>query len=229
MSAPYGMPPSSPVPPAVPEKRRTGLYVGIACGCLLLIAVLLVGGGVGLWLFSGGGDEGEPTSRPTSSETSEEEPSEDPQEDPSEEPTDEETSEDPLETPSEEPSEDPTSEAGASFRITVSPPEEGTTLDTGSDTMETTNGKFVGVKVVIENTGGQDIGMELDSFSFVDVDGTEYPLMHGRFNTMSGIPPGEEGEALLYADVPEDAELASVTYTDAVGTGGEKVEFEVGS
>lgn len=224
MSAPYGMPPAGPLPPAAPQKSRTGLYVGIACGCLLLIALLIAAGGVGLWLFSGGGGQEDPTARPTTVESS----PEDPSEDPSGEPTDEETSADPLETPSEEPSEDPTSEAGASFEITVSPPEEGTTLDTGTDTLETTNGKYVGVKVIIANTGDEDIGMSLDSFSFVDVDGTEYRLMHGVFSTISGIAPGEEGEALLYADVPADAELESVTYTDAVGTAGERVEFAVG-
>lgn len=223
MSTPYEMPPAAPLPPAAPRKSRTGLYVGIACGCLLLIMVLLAAGGVGLWLFSAAGDEDEPTAGPTTSESSEE-----PSEDPSEEPTDDEETEDPLETPSEDPSEDPTSEAGASFEITVSPPEEGTTLDTGTDTLETRNGKYIGVQVVLSNTGGEDIGVDLDKFTFLDVDGTEYSLMHGVFSTGPAIAPGEEVEMLLYADVPEDAELESITYTDAVATGGSTIDFAVG-
>src|SRR5699024_6024323 len=90
MSSPYGISPSNPLPPAAPRKNRTGLYVGIACGCLLLVVLLLAAAGAGLWLFSSGGDE-DPTAGPTSSESA----PEDPSEDPSDAPTDEE-SEDPL-------------------------------------------------------------------------------------------------------------------------------------
>ncbi|ASK66074.1 hypothetical protein CFK39_09895 [Brachybacterium avium] len=223
MSTPYGMPPADPQPPAAPQKSRTGLYIGIACGCLLLIAVVAAVGGVGLWMFSRDGGEDGPTAAPSTSESS--------TEDPTDEPTDEvteEESDDPLETPSEDPSEEPTSEAGASFTIKVSSPEEGTTLETSTETLTTENGKFIGVAVTITNDGGKEIGLDLDNFTFVDADGEEHALIYGSFSTAGPqIAPDEEADALLYADVPEDMELESITYTDAVGTSGKKIEIPV--
>lgn len=219
MSAPYGMPPAAPLPPAAPQKNRTGLYVGIACGCLLLIALLVAAGGLGLWLFSRDDGGEDPTAGPPTSESS--------SEDPSDGPTDEE-SEDPLETPSEDPSEDPTSQPGTSFTISVSSPEEGTTLETETEKLTTENGKFIGVAVTITNDGDTEIGLDVDHFTFIDVDGEEHPLIYGAFSTSGPqIPAGGEAVAHLYADVPEDMELDAITYTDEVGTGGKPLKVDV--
>ena len=219
MSAPYPMPPASPQPPPAPQKSRTGLYVGIACGCLLLIGILVALFGLGLWVFSRDDGGEDPTAGPTSARSS--------SEDPTEEPTDEDT-EDPLETPSEDPQEDPTSEDGTSFTVSVSAPEEGTTLETSTETLETENGKFIGVAVTMTNDGGTEIGLNLENFSFVATDGEEYPLIYGSFSTAGPqLPAGDEATALLYADVPEDMELTSITYTDEVGTGGKRIEIPV--
>lgn len=235
MSNPYGVPgaphgaPGGPgMPPTPPPKRRTGLYIGIACGCLLLVGLLIAVVGVGLWLVGRDGDE-EPTAGPETSEAPSEDPlSEDPSEDPSEEATDEPT-DDPLETPSEDPSEDPTSEPGTSITVNVSEPSEGTTLDTDDETLETENGKFIGVAVIITNDGDSAIGLANENFRFYDDAGTEHPLIYARYSTSGPeIEPGEEATALLYADVPEDLVLESVSYTDEVATGGEEIPFPVG-
>lgn len=225
MSAPYPMPPAAHQPPPVPRKSRTGLYIGVACGCLLLVVVLIAAVGAGLWLFNQ--DDGEPSGGGTTSESTTEDPTEETTE---EEPTEETTepTEDPLETPSEGPEEDPTSEEGTSLSISVSTPEEGTTLETSSETLDTENGKFVGVAVTMTNDGGTEVGLDLDNFSFVAADGEEYPLIYGSFSTAGPqLPAGEEATALLYADVPEDMELSSITYTDEVGTGGMPVDIPV--
>jgi len=52
----WGPPPGTPppgFPPAQPEpkKSKTGLYVGVGCGCLLLLAC--IGGGAAYWAISG--------------------------------------------------------------------------------------------------------------------------------------------------------------------------------
>lgn len=54
----YGTPPPGGFPPQQPApKSKTGLYVGIGCGCLLLLAC--IGGGVAVWAVGkmGPGDE----------------------------------------------------------------------------------------------------------------------------------------------------------------------------
>jgi hypothetical protein len=221
MSTPYGMPPASPRPPAAPQKNRTGLYIGVACGCLLLIAALVAAGGIGLWLFSSGDGEEGPTSGPTTTQS----PSEDPA---TTDPTDEPTEDDPVETPSEDPSADPTSQPGASFTIDVSTPEEGTTLETSDETLETENGKFIGVAVTITNNGSEEIGLGTANFAFFDAAGEQHRLIYGSFSTTGPqIAPGEEATALLYADVPTEMQLASISYTDEVGTGGVPITIPV--
>lgn len=223
MSNPYGMPPAAPRPPEVPAKSRTGLYIGLACGCLLLIGVLVAVIGGGLWLYAGSGDPEKPTSSRSATEDPTDEPTADPTADPTEDPTEEPT-EDPLETPSDDPSEDPTSETGSSITLSASAPEEGTTLETSTETVETENGKFVGVAVTITNDGDQQIGLDLDNFTLVGSDSTEHQIFYGKFSTSGPqVEPGEEATALLYVDVPEDTQIDAVTYTDEVGTGGEKV------
>ncbi len=215
MSNPYGLPPAAPRPPEVPAKSRTGLYIGLACGCLLLIVVLIAVIGGGLWFFSTSGDPEKPTESRSATE------------DPTDEPTDEPT-DDPIEEPTEDPSDDPT-EAGSSLTISASSPEEGTTLDTKKETVETENGKFVGVAVNITNDSDQQIGLSGDNFTLVGSDGTAYTIFYGSFSTAGPqIEPGEEATALLYVDVPEDTEISSVTYTDPVGTGGEKITIPAG-
>ncbi|ATG50232.1 hypothetical protein CFK38_00875 [Brachybacterium vulturis] len=223
------MPPEAPQPPATPRKSRTGLYVGIACGCLLLIAVVIAVAGAGLWMFSRDSGEDGPTTGPSTSESSTEVPSDEPTEEPTEEPTDEVT-EDPTDEPTDEPTEAPSDDSTnmAHFEAEASAPEEGTTLDTGSETMTSANGKYIGVKVLLTNTGDRGIALDLDRFTFLDVDGTEYQLMHGVFSTIGPIEPGEEASAELYADVPEDAELEAVTYNPASGPGGQSVSIPVG-
>lgn len=228
MSTPYGMPAVPPQrPPAPAQKNRTGLYIGIACGCLLLVTLLIAVVGVGLWLFSSGDNRTDPTAGPTStSET----PSDDPIDDPAEDPT----SDTPIETPSDDPEDDPTSETGgdqgSSFTIRVSAPEEGTTLETNDgEVLETENGKFLGVAVTLTNNGSQDIGLSGANFLFYDTAGREHSLRYASFSTTGPqVTPGEEATALLYADVPEDTELESVSYTDEVGTGGTEMTFPVG-
>lgn len=229
MSTPYGMPAGPPQrPPAPPQKSRTGLYVGIACGCLLLVTLLIAVVGVGLWLFSSGDTTADPTDDPTASESRSDDPPEtdDPLEDP--------TSDAPIETPSEDPEDDPTSEnggdQGSSFTIHVSAPEEGTTLETNDgEVLETENGKFLGVAVTLTNNGSQDIGLAGANFRFYDTAGREHSLRYASFSTTGPrVTPDEEATALLYADVPEDTELDSVSYTDAVGTGGREMTFPVG-
>ncbi|MGO1257657.1 MAG: DUF4352 domain-containing protein [Brachybacterium sp.] len=221
MSNPYG------VPSAPPQKSRTGLYVGVACGCLLLVTILVVVIGAGLWLFSrDGGGEG-PTSGPSSSQTPSEDPTTD--DDPTDDPTSDDPTDDPIETPSDDPSADPTSGAGSSFSIHVSAPSEGATLDTQDETLETENGKFIGVAVTITNNGTEDIGLAGANFRFYDDAGTDHPLRYASFSTSGPqVAPGEEATALLYADVPEDMVLEEISYTDEVGTGGEELSFPVG-
>ena len=56
MSTPYGMPPT-------PPKSRMPLYVGLACGCALLLVLVVGVVGVGLFLIGEDAEEGpEPTS-----------------------------------------------------------------------------------------------------------------------------------------------------------------------
>ncbi|WP_114853371.1 DUF4352 domain-containing protein [Brachybacterium sp. YJGR34] len=231
MSNPYGLggpsaPPAQPAPPAPPAKNRTPLYIGLACGCLLLIAVVVAAVGVGFFVLSDRGGS-EPTS--TTSVTTDEEPTEDePTED---EPTEDEPTDGPIETPTDDPSDDPTEDptGGATVSISVSTPEEGTTLETTDETIETENGKFIGVAVTITNEGDEEVGLSSDLFRFYDTDGQQHRLVFGSFSTSGPeIAPGEEATALLYADVPEDMELESVSYTDEVGTGGEEMVIPVG-
>ncbi|GAA4529371.1 hypothetical protein GCM10023160_28460 [Brachybacterium paraconglomeratum] len=221
MSNPYG------VPSAPPQKSRTGLYIGIACGCLLLVAVLVAVVGVGLWLFSRDGGGEDPTSGPSISQS----PSEDPttEEAPTDDPTTEDPTDDPTETPSEDPSTDPDSSAGASISIQVSAPSEGATLDTQDETLETENGKFIGVEVNLTNNGSEDIGLAGKNFRFYDDAGNEHSLRYASFSTSGPqVTPGEEATAQLYADVPTDMVLKEISYTDVVGTGGEEITFPVG-
>lgn len=226
MSTPYGMPPSapqppsSPQPPAPPQKSRTGLYIGIGCGCVLLLLLVLAVIGAGVWLYSGSDPE-EPTAGPSTSESS----TEDPSEDPTDEPTDEETTE-PIE--SEDPSEEPSETPHASFEVNVSAPEEGTTLDIGTETLETENGKFIGVELTISNNGNVPLGLTMESFAFFGADGEEYNLRHAQFSTFGEIEPGEQATVQLFADVPVEMELATVTYTDEVATQGKPFEMPVG-
>lgn len=225
MSTPYGMPstPQPPTPPAPPARRRTGLYIGLACGCLLLVVVLIAAVGGGVWLFSRDGGQERPTGGPTTSEAPED-PTEGGEETTPEEPE----SEEPVETPTEDPQEDPTSQSGTEFSISVSSPEEGTTLETDDETLETENGKFIGVAVTITNTGDTEIGWSPSAFTFVDTAGVEHRLIYGSFSTSGPqIPAGMEATAVLYADVPVDMELESITYTDEAGTGGMPVTIPV--
>lgn len=220
MSTPYGMPstPQQPTPPAPPAKRRTGLYIGLACGCLLLVAVLIAAVGGGAWLLSRDGGEERPTGGPTTTDAPV-----DPTED-----GEETESEEPVETPSDDPQEDPTSQSGTEFSISVSSPEEGTTLETDDETLETENGKFIGVAVTITNTGDTEIGWSPSAFRFVDTAGVEHRLIYGSFSTSGPqIPAGMEATAVLYADVPTGTELESITYTDEAGTGGMPVTIPV--
>lgn len=221
MSNPYG------VPSAPPQKSRTGLYIGVACGCLLLVAILVVVVGAGLWLFSRDGGGEDPTGGPSISQAPSEDPTTD--EDPTDDPTSSDPTDDPIETPSEDPSADPTSSAGSSFSLHVSAPSEGTTLDTQDETLETENGKFIGVAVTITNNGSEDMGLAGANFRFYDSAGTEHPLRYASFSTSGPqVAPDEEATALLYADVPADMVLEEISYTDEVGTGGEELRFPVG-
>lgn len=215
MSNPYGG------RPAPAQKSRTGLYFGIACGCLLLVAILVAVVGVGIYLFSQDSGDDDRTGGPSTSQP--------PEDDPSEDPTTDEETDDPLESPSEDPSEDPSSESGRSFTIDVSAPDERTTLETDDGTLTTENGKFVGVDVTITNDGTEDIGLAGANFLFYDDAGNSYEPRYGSFSTSGPLlAPGEEATALLYADVPEDVVMVLISYTDEVGTGGEELTYPVG-
>src|SRR5690606_25675591 len=156
MSTPYGMPPTPPTgaPPLPPAKSRTPLYIGLTCGCVLLLLLVLGGAGLGFYLLGQDGGE-EPTSPPSSivDPPPSEDPSDDPTDDPSsptsEAPTEIETDQ-PVDKPTEGPSADATSPSDEIFTLTVSKPEEGTTLELGGETKTPENDKFIGVAVTIE-------------------------------------------------------------------------------
>lgn len=236
MSTPYGMPPTPPTgaPPLPPAKSRTPLYIALACGCVLVLLLLVVAGiGVGLYLVGKDGGE-EPTSPPSSivDPPPSEDPSDDPTDDPStptsEAPTEIETDQ-PVDKPTEGPSADATEPSDETFQFTVSKPEEGTTLDLGGETKTPENDKFIGVAVTIVNNSSQDIGIGSDRFRLYDDSGAEIDIRYGAFSTSGPeIPAGEEAEAQLYADVPEDTVLAEISYTDEVGTGGQEFRVPVG-
>lgn len=209
MSNPYG------APNVPPPRRRTGLYIALGCGCLLLAAVVLAVAGGGVWFLSRGSGGEEPTPAPTTTIESD---------GPIETPVETETG-----TPTADGT-DPTDDPGGdTFTLTVSSPEEGTTLETSDETLTTENGKFVGVAVTITNHGDQVIGLAGDNFRFYDDQGDSYPLRYASFTTSGPeLPGGEEATALLYADVPVDMVPASISYTDQVATGGQEISFPVG-
>ena len=86
MSTPYGMPPTPPTgaPPLPPAKSRTPLYIALACGCVLVLLLVLGGAGLGFYLLGQDGGE-EPTSPPSS--IVDPPPSEDPSDDPTDDPS----------------------------------------------------------------------------------------------------------------------------------------------
>jgi cytoskeletal protein RodZ len=215
MNVPYG------TPAVPPRKSRSPLYIALACGCALLLALALVGAGVGVFLLSKEPAD-EPTDAPT---TMEEGTTEDPTDEPTEEPTDEETTEEPT---SEEPTtEEPTEESLVS--ISSAGTQEGTTIDTEDEQLETENGKFVGIALTLENTGSEIIGLSGDNFIVYDTNGITYSLRYASFSTAGPeIAPGETATAALYVDVAEDVVIDAVSYTDAVGTGGAEVSITVG-
>lgn len=235
MSTPYGMPPTPPTgaPPLPPAKSRTPLYIGLACGCVLLLLLVLGGVGLGFYLLGQDGGE-EPTSPPSSivDPPPSEDPSDDPTDDPSsptsEAPTEIETDQ-PVDKPTEGPSADATSPSDEIFTLTVSKPEEGITLELGGETKTPENDKFIGVAVTIENSSSTSIGLDTDRFRLYDDSGTEINIRYGAFSTSGPeIPADEEAEARLYADVPEDTVLAEISYTDEVGTDGQEFRVPVG-
>ena len=235
MSTPYGMPPTPPTgaPPLPPVKSRTPLYIALACGCVLVLPLDLGGAGLGFYLLGQDGGE-EPTSPPSSivDPPPSEDPSDDPTDDPSsptsEAPTEIETDQ-PVDKPTEGPSADATSPSDEIFKLTVSKPEEGTTLELGGETKTPENDKFIGVAVTIENSSSTSIGLDTDRFRLYDDSGTEINIRYGAFSTSGPeIPAGEEAEAQLYADVPEDTVLAEISYTDEVGSGGQEFRVPVG-
>ena len=235
MSTPYGMPPTPPTgaPPLPPVKSRTPLYIALACGCVLVLLLVLGGAGLGFYLLGQDGGE-EPTSPPSSivDPPPSEDPSDDPTDDPSsptsEAPTEIETDQ-PVDKPTEGPSADATSPSDEIFKLTVSTPEEGTTLELGGETKTPENDKFIGVAVTIENSSSTSIGLDTDRFRLYDDSGTEINIRYGAFSTSGPeIPAGEEAEAQLYADVPGDTVLAEISYTDEVGTGGQEFRVPVG-
>lgn len=134
-----------------------------------------------------------------------------------------------MDKPTEGPSADATSPSDEIFTLTVSKPEEGTTLELGGETKTPENDKFIGVAVTIENSSSTSIGLDTDRFRLYDDSGTEINIRYGAFSTSGPeIPAGEEAEAQLYADVPEDTVLAEISYTDEVGTGGQEFRVPVG-
>ena len=198
-----------------------------------LVALVLGGAGLGFYLLGQDGGE-EPTSPPSSivDPPPSEDPSDDPTDDPSsptsDAPTEIETDQ-PVDKPTEGPSADATSPSDEIFTLTVSKPEEGTTLELGGETKTPENDKFIGVAVTIENSSSTSIGLDTDRFRLYDDSGTEINIRYGAFSTSGPeIPAGEEAEAQLYADVPADTVLAEISYTDEVGTGGSEFRVPVG-
>ena len=226
MSTPYGMPPNPPAgaPAAPPQKNRTPLIIGLVCGCIALLVLVVGAVGVGLFLIGQDAEEGpEPTS---SSDPTDPETSADPSEEPSEDPTTGIETDEPVDQPTEEPS----TEAGETVSLSYSAPQEGPTLTTSDDeTIESENGKFLGVELTIENSSSGNIELSAGNFTFYDADGKELPIRYGYFQASGmSIPPGETATGQLFADVAEDAVLKEVGYTDPVGTGGEELRLPVG-
>ena len=226
MSTPYGMPPTPPAggPPVPPPKSRTPLYIALACGCALLLVLALVGVGVGVLVLGQDGEE-EPTRSPSTSSDAT-----DPSSSPAEDPTTGIETDQPIDKPTEGPEPESTTSAGDSLSLTVSAPQEGATLTKSDDeTVESENGKFVGVAVTITNKGSEDIGLSSENFRFYDADGQQHRVVYGSFSTSGPrVTPDEEATAQLYADVPADMELTEISYTDDVGTAGSEVRLPVG-
>lgn len=212
MSNPYGVP-STPA-----KKSRTGLYIALACGCLLLAGIGLAAAGMGLWLFSQGSDDHRPTDGPTSSQQ--------PTDEASADPTTAGTTDEPTGSGTEDPTDQPTGQQGTSFSVHAAAPTESATVETDDGTLTTEKGTFVGVEVTLTNEGGTTLGLANENFLFYDDQGTSYPLRYAKYSTSGPeLAPGEEATALLYVDVPEGTVLTSISYADEVGTNGKELSI----
>lgn len=99
-------------------------------------------------------------------------------------------------------------------------------LEIDGETYYPASGSFVGVSLDLTNHNATDIGLDGEAFQMVGDDGSTYPIYYGSFSTSGPwIDPGETAGADLYADVPAGVSIVSVTYTDAVATGGEPAEI----
>ena len=194
--SPYG----APQPPAT--KRRTGMWVAIACGVVLLLVVLIGGGGLGAWLLLRGPDDG-----PTPTATS---------------PTD------PTDEPTDEPTDDPTDGAGTTtLTIRVASSEEVDQVETDDGPLDPANDTFFGAEIELTNEADEEIGLAGENFTFYDDQGDSH-LRYGRFTTSGPqIAPGETATAMVYADIPSGTQISEVSYTDTMGTAGQEVTLPI--
>lgn len=185
----------------------------MACGCIaLVLALVVLGVGLGAWWMLRPSHE-HPTSSPHTPTASE---------DPTEDPTD-----DPTDDPTTEPFEDPTT-TSMSITLKADALGEVTELETSQGRQTPDNGAFIGVEVTITNDGDQAIGLAGDNFTLHDDAGEELFVVYGRFSTAGPeIPPGETATAQIYTDQASGTRIGTVTYSDAVGTGGTPVELPV--
>lgn len=204
MSNPYGMPPTPP------KKSRTGLYIGLACGCLALVALLIAVIGGGLWFLGQSGGTEDPTSGPTTSE----EPTEDPTDDPTDDPID-------------EPTEDPTTEESG-MTLSSSTPRTASTFDFEGDEKKPQLDTFIILELTITNNLDDTIDLADADFAFYDTSGND---VHVSYVTapQKEIRPGDSVPVTLVGDAESGVTVAEVEMTDPVGTGGNPVKIPAGS
>ena len=201
-----------PTPPAPQPKSRTGLWIGLACGCIALLVLVVGGVGAGIW-FMNRGEDPDSTGRET---TSEEETTSD------EETTDEETTEE--ETTEEE----TTAAEEVTVTLAVMDSAEGNTLTTDDGDQTSTNGKYVGVYISLYNEGDSSVSFASSDFTLYDADGSPYTPIYGNFSSSGPeVAAGEEQYGWIYVDVAEDVTITEIAYTDVVGTLGQEIRQPV--
>lgn len=218
-SAPYGGPVDPSAAPATPPNR-TGRTVGIVCGALALIAVLLIGGGIALWALNRGGDDPAPTPDPATTPVASTEPAESP--------TPAETT--PAATtpaPSDAPSaSDPASSEPAAgglegdaggVKYTLASARVGSVssapLGDGDARVEPT-GRFLSTQVQVTNTTSEAVQPDPAVLSLVLADGTVVPA--AGYDALASddeqsVAAGEKSRTYnVYWDVPADAEVVAI-------------------
>lgn len=228
-SAPAGSFGSVPATPAAGSGSGSGRTIGIVCGVLALLAVLLIGGGIALWAMNRGGDEPAPaptTTEPATTQPATTEPAEESSSAPAE------SSSAPAESSSAPASESPSAApapADGAVKYTLS-----SSLLTASSTAAigeggasvTANGKFLSTQTQVRNTLAEPYQPEPAAFVLVLADGTEVApvaMKPSGGGDDPAVAPNDTRTYMVYWDVPVDAQAAAVR----ISIGGETVEAEV--